>query len=70
MTRCSPQQHGADAPLDGQPPAPDQLRDPSPKRENPNASFHPDDKPQFDQRPGQYPSAKDIKAISSRPKAR
>ena len=53
MTRPSQ----ADAPLDGEPPAPERMRDPSPRGGHPNTSFHPDDKPGFDDRPGKYPAA-------------
>lgn len=62
MTRPSPQPHDPDAPLRGEPPAPDQLRDPSPTGTNPNASEHFGDKPQYHGRPAKYPAAKKSKA--------
>lgn len=58
MTRSSPRQHPADAPLHGEAPVPDQLRDPSPQGSNPNASEHFGDKPQYHGRPAKYPAAK------------
>ena len=54
MTKSS----DADAPLKGKPPAPDQMRDPSPKGGTPNASAHVDDKPVYHTRQGKYPAAK------------
>jgi hypothetical protein len=62
MTRPSSQHSDADAPLRGEAPAPDQLRDPSPEGTHPNASEHFGDKPQYHGRPAKYPAAKASKS--------
>jgi len=57
MTRDS----NAEAPLNGQPPAPEEMRDSSPKGGHPNASVHVDDKAVYHTRPQKYPAVKDGK---------
>ncbi len=64
MTQPSSQQRSADAPLSGNAPNAEQLRDPSPEAP-PNASSHVDEKPRHGDRPGKYPAAKSGKGDPS-----
>ncbi len=55
-------------PLEGKPPAPDQLKDKTPEGGHPNASAHFDNDTAWKKRPGQYPATKtaDLDAASKK----
>ena len=59
---------GADAPLEGQAPAADQFRDPTPEGEHPNDSYHPEGKADWKTRPQHYPAASEGIANPDRPR--
>jgi len=55
----TPSASDADAPLHGEAPAADQLRDNTPEGETPNDSYHPEEEQVGKSRPEQYPIVKD-----------